>query len=126
MSNETQTQGQDINMVELVNSLNATISSLRVELDTLKLNSSPQFKPADFQSKAFQEMVNTDSLSFISKKFNAGMNQFKQIADFMKLNKVSDLSPIFGVKSGKAITMINDYLAYMGQEKIKPVKVTRV
>ena len=71
-------------------------------------------------------MVNTDSLSFISKKFNAGMNQFKQIADFMKLNKVTDLSPIFGVKSGKAITMINDYLVYMGQEKIKPVKVTRV
>lgn len=118
MNTQTTTQGQDINMVELVNSLNATISELRKEIDTMKYN--PSFTSSEFQSKQFKEIFDTTSMSFVSKNFNAGLNSFRKVADYLKINKLDNLRPIFGEKSGNALSILNDTLKYLGEEKIKP------
>ena len=113
---------QEQNMLSIIDNLNTTISSLRVELDTLKLNSQKKLTPDDFQSKAFKEMHDIETLSFISKKFNAGLNNFRQISDFMIENNITDLKPVFKEKSGGAITIINDTLKFVGKEVIRPYK----
>lgn len=118
----TQATQNEVNMMNIIKELNATISSLRVELDTLKLNSRPRLTPDDFQSKSYKESHDTESLTFISKKFNIGLNAFRQISDFMLDNGITDLKPVFKDKSGRAITIINDTLKFVGKETIKPYK----
>jgi hypothetical protein len=115
----------EVNMTSIITELQATISSLRVELDTMKLNSTPKFNPSDFQSKSMKELFDTESLSYVSKNFNSGLNSFRKVADYLKLNNLSDLTPMFKEKSGGALNIINDTLKYLGQEKIKPVKLEK-
>jgi hypothetical protein len=64
-------------------------------------------------------------LSYVSKNFNSGLNSFRKVADYLKLNNLSDLTPMFKEKSGGALNIINDTLKYLGQEKIKPVKLEK-